>query len=135
MLLLPGFTYQPSQSSHLHIVLTEPSDVHVGTDTISRVAIVKLTSLRDKVGAIKPRADQSVVLRKGEHDWIEHDSYVHYGDAQLQPAKALVNGFKTRGFIIRDSLKFEIFERVKDGLLLSDKVPDKVLDFCRSAWP
>ena len=60
----------PQGWSHLWIVATEP------LSTTTQAVIVSITTLRNAV-------DQTTILREGDHPFIEHDSPVHFGDAQI----------------------------------------------------
>ncbi len=131
-LLLPGFTYLPCCGCHLHIVLTQPVQ--------GKIAVVNLTSLHDDDGQEKPGADKTVILHRGDHDWIDHDSYVYYGNAQLATVALLINALQNLGFTEQKPLRPGILKMVQDGLELSPKTkrakdgtPGELLQFCRDA--
>jgi hypothetical protein len=62
--------------SHLWIILTEPHpESHL-------CVIVSVTTLRNN-------QDQTVLLRKGEHPFIRHDSVISYRDAMIVDCRKL----------------------------------------------
>ena len=66
----------PQRYPHLWIIATDP-------DPQSNLAvIVSVTTLRHA-------ADQTVVLRKGDHQFILHDSVVLFGDSRIIDVRKL----------------------------------------------
>ena len=58
---------------HLWIVLTDPEG------NPGEVVVVNLTSQR-------PGSDATVVLQRGDHPFVRHDTVVYYGDARMDTA-------------------------------------------------
>lgn len=69
----PGIS---NRTPHLWIVVTDPAQEE------NTVIIVSLTTLRKQ-------AEQTVVLRKGEHPFIRWDSSVCYSDSRLVDVRDL----------------------------------------------
>lgn len=63
---------------HMWIVLTAP-------DANNDVVIVNVTSLKN-------HADQTTILKVGDHPYIKHDSVVLYADARIVPAIPVTQG-------------------------------------------
>lgn len=101
---------------HLWMVVTDP------TPQDQTVIIVSLTTLRHG-------AEQTVVLRKGEHKFINRDSSVHYADARLADASDLDAKAKAGQIKPHDPCPPKTLETVRAGILASELTPKKVQRF------
>jgi hypothetical protein len=108
----PGMGVTP----HLWILAMDPV-----TDT-QLCIIVNVTTLRNS-------RDQTVVLRKGEHPFVTHDSAVFYGDAQIVDVRQLHADVAARTAQTRERCSPEVIRLVRDGLTASPFTPKKVLIF------
>jgi hypothetical protein len=112
----PGIS---NRTPHLWIVLTDPSE---GSQL---VAIVSITTLRRG-------AEQTMILRKGEHPFIDRDSSVCYADARIVDARDL-DAKATAGQIrMHAACSAKTLENVRAGILASELVPQKVERFYES---
>jgi hypothetical protein len=109
----PGISNRPP---HLWIVVTDP------TQEEYRVIIVSLTTLREQ-------ADQTVVLRKGEHPFIRWDSSVFYNDCRLVDARDLDAKVRAKQIKLHDPCSATMLKNIQDGLLASELTPHKVETF------
>jgi hypothetical protein len=101
---------------HLWIVPTDPVPEN------QTVVIVSITTLRH-------RAEQTMVLTKGEHPFIVRDSSVCYVDARLVDAIDL-DQQTTIGQIRKHApCPTKTLENVKSGILASELTPQKVQRF------
>lgn len=109
----PGIS---NKTPHLWIVVTEP------TQEEPRVIIVSLTTLRKG-------AEQTVVLRKGEHPFVKWDSSVCYTDCRLVDARDLDTRARAGQIIVRERCTADILKVIQEGILASELTPIKVQNF------
>jgi hypothetical protein len=103
---------------HLWIIITD-----VDKDS-GLVAIVSLTTLRHNV-------DQTLILRKGDHPFVEHESAVYFTDARLAELKG-IDAHVTAGTIRpHQPCSATLLKEIQQGALACDLTPHKVLLFCR----
>ena len=101
---------------HLWIIATDP-------DPRSHLAvIVSLTTLRHA-------ADQTVVLRKGEHEFIRHDSAVHFGDSRIIDVRKLGR------YSNHKPCSAALVGEILCGLRASPFTPKKILNFLDGMSP
>ena len=112
----PGIS---NRTPHLWIVVTDPSEEnHI-------VVIVSITTLRRG-------AEQTVVLRKGEHPFIDRDSSVCYADARMVDAHDLEKRATAGQVKTHASCPPKTLEIVTDGILASALTPRKIQKFYES---
>jgi len=118
------FLLPPTASSdpHLWIVLTDPE----GNPT-PQVVMVNLTSMR-------PGADTTVVLDRGDHSFIRHETVVYYGDARFADPGALEKGVGAGMATRHDPLNDDLLKRVQDGLLESNETPIRIKRYCHKRF-
>lgn len=109
----PGIS---SRIPHLWIVLSDPSEEN------QTVVIVSITTLRHG-------AEQTGVLRKGEHPFIDRDSSVCYADARLVDAGDLDVKAKAGQIKPHAMCPSKALEEVQAGILASELTPQKVERF------
>jgi len=112
----PGIS---ARTPHLWIVVTDPSPEE------NMVVIVSLTTLRGQ-------AEQTVVLRKGEHPFIKWDSSVCYSDCRLIDARDLDGKADSGQIKPQDPCSAATLKNIQDGLLASELTPRKVQNFYAS---
>ena len=103
------------ETPHLWIVVTEPDPLCV---------IVCLSTLRYN-------KDRTVVLRRGEHAFIEHDTAVLYAFAKIVDSNHLEQQILDGLALPRDSCSERILKLIQDGLLASPNTPPKIERFYR----
>lgn len=106
---------------HLWIVVTVPEP------ETQLCAIVSVTTLRNS-------KDQTVLLRRGDHPFIRHDSTIFYGDAMIVDVRRLDAECAAGLAVAKDSCTAAILKFVQDGVLASPFTRQKVLRFCREQW-
>lgn len=109
----PGIS---DRTPHLWVVVTDPPQ---GENT---VIIVSLTTLRNQ-------AEQTVVLRKGEHPFIRWDSCVFYNDSRLVDVRELDRKVRAGQVKLHDPCSATMLKNIQDGLLASELTPRKVGNF------
>jgi hypothetical protein len=113
----PGGTAIP----HLWIVVTEPDPEN------SLAVIVGVTTLRRG-------ADQTVILRRGDHPFLRHDSVVFYGDAQTADVGKMKKNIAAGTILRQQPCSRELLKLIQDGLLASEFTPQKIVRYCKRAW-
>ncbi len=110
-----------SAKLHLWFVLTDPDPE---TD---EVVIVSLTTLR-------PGKDQTVILRRGDHPFISHESVVAYSDARRVTIAELRHAMRTGLITPHQVCSHGILKHIQDGLLASPFTSWKMAAYCRRRW-
>ena len=98
------------------MVVTEPSEEN------HTVVIVSITTLRHG-------AERTVVLRRGEHPFIDRDSSVCYADARLVDARDLEARAQAGQIRTHAPCPPRTLEIVAAGILASELTPRKVQKF------
>lgn len=104
-----------AETPHLWIILTEPDPL---------CAIVCLSTLRYN-------KDQTVLLRSGEHSFINHDTTVLYAYAEIVDADNLRQQMADGQAVLHAPCSPEMLKLVQDGVHASPFTPRKVQTFCR----
>ena len=117
------FLLRPTHNSdpHLWIVLTDPED------NPPQVVVVNLTSLR-------PGADLTVALNRGDHPFVRHETVVFFGDARFAEARSLDKAVGVALASRLDAVSVELLQRVQEGLLASDETPRRIKEYCRTRF-
>lgn len=110
---------------HLYVVITTPEP------TTNRAACVNITSR-------KQDSETTLILQPGDHPFIDRESVVWYGKAEildLTLVEALVR-MRTDRFIcaMREPCSEQLLKRICEGLLESEDVEHRVKDYCRLQW-
>lgn len=101
------------ETPHLWIIVTEPDPLCV---------IVPLSTLRyDK--------DQTVVLRSGEHSFIDHDTTVVYEFAKIADASHLSQQLAEGSALSHDPCSIQLLRLLQDGISASPHTRPKVQRF------
>lgn len=108
--------------SHLRFVLTD-CDPATG-----RCVIVMVVSA-------KSYTDKTVVLRAGDHPFIEHESHVSYGDARYFTEQQLKKAQRLGQLVMQPDMSLQLLTRVRLGLLTSSRTIHEIKDFCRRLFP
>lgn len=110
------------QNPHLHIILVNPIN-----EGVLKTAMVNISSYHGL-----PTQETTVILHKGEHDFIKHDSYVRYSDAKKINVDVIQKLLDERRASFRVSVTPELLYKVFNGLLRSKNTPSHVKAFCRN---
>ncbi len=122
----PGDTYllrKPNHHvEHLWVVLTELDDA------TGKVLVINLTTLRSG-------SDTTVVLKPGDHEFIQHETVVFYLDAQWVPAVALEAAVNRQAGRQLAPCRADVLERIRSGLLVSKFTPKQIKTWWRAKFP
>ena len=106
---------------HLHVVMNDacPEGNHL---------LVPICSYR-------PLCDLTCVLEGGDHIFLNHRSYVSYAKA-LRYRSDYVSRMVHIGQMRRsDRCRFDVWERVCQGVLQSDETPEWAINYLKTNWP
>jgi hypothetical protein len=105
---------------HLRIVVTNP-------DLNGRFIIVNMTTMR-------AGADQTTVLKPGDHQLVRHESFVLYGASRMSTVAALEKETE-QGLAVRTTPSFSglTLKRIQAGILNSEFTPPKIQREFKSA--
>ena len=104
----------PQGSLHLWIIATEPVN--------DRAVIVSVTTLRHNV-------DQTVVLQKGDHPFVNHQSAVFFGDSKIVNATMLAEQVANGSVSNHHPCDTRLIDEIGMGLRASPFTPKKILNF------
>jgi hypothetical protein len=102
---------------HLWFVLNEPCPVS------HRIVIVSLTTLRTD-------RDQTVPLRKADHEFITHDSIVLFQDARIIDSRQLGKQVASKTITLHKPCTGACLDLIQSGVNASPFTPKKVQAFC-----
>jgi len=108
---------EDGQDCHLWILITPPTE--------GEVVIVSVTTMRK-------RSETLVVLRKGDHPFIDHDSVVAYSYSQVKTVEDIEAAIENGTAKKREPASAELMRRVRAGLIDSDFTPNGVRHFYRA---
>lgn len=85
------------------------------------------------VTSIKPNKfhDPTCVLGDGDHDFIEHPSYLLYRMAETMPAAHIGKMVDKNFYITRDDLTEAVYSRIAAGIYQSDQTPLRIVRYAR----
>jgi hypothetical protein len=109
----PGFS---TKTPHLWMVVNDPCDED------KTVIIVSITTLRHGV-------DQTVILQKREHPFLQWPSVVFYADARLIDIRDLDDKLAAGQLQAHQPCSKGLLDNVKAGISASDHTPQKVQRF------
>lgn len=126
MIFLPvkkGTVLIPSgKSNHLSIICCDPVYYpRTLTDSVLIVNISTVTSM--------PHVDDACILHKGDHPFINHDSFVFYSRADIFSVNSLKNNVDNGNFTPHKPCCDQVFTRVLNGFNVSKHTPYKVKQF------
>lgn len=108
----------PEEDYHLHIILTDANDD-------GELILASVTTLQ------KWTKDRTVVLKKGDHPFIQHDSGIAYSFARIVSAAEIESVVSNKPSLVRQPMSPEVLNRVQAGLLESDFTENGVRWFYR----
>lgn len=122
--LAKGSILVPSgRDKHLHIVCNDPTPYPKYANAES-VLLVNITTLYPDLPF-----DPTCILNIGDHPFIQHQSFVFYGKADIFAATRLVAGVQSGELVVRQECPGPTFTRVLSGFELSKKVPGKIKNY------
>ena len=108
----------PEDDYHLHVVLTDPNET-------GELIVASVTTLQ------KWTKDRTVVLKKGDHPFIQHDSVVAYSYARIAGVAEIESLVTNKPSLARQPVSPELLGRIRAGLLESDFTENGVRWFYR----
>lgn len=103
-----------SEQPHLWIALTHPYECNE-----NKIVIVNLTTLRDW-------SDTTLVLQRGEHRFIKHDTVVNYKDARVARTDAILATIQNGEASFDEDCTDELLELIQRKALVCTKTPKNV---------
>lgn len=112
---------QPNQRiPHLWVIATEPN-------SSGEVVIVNMTSPENC-------PDRTVIVCKGDHPFVTHDSVINFADAKIGDATAILHGINSKLCHQCDPCSASLVEKIQQGIIQSDFTPNKIKEYCDSLW-
>lgn len=108
----------PGSPEHLWIVVAGPTD---GAEFV----IFNLTTWKDG-------CDESCIVRRGDHPFVTHDSFIAYARGQILSTNNWIL-LQRYGCTIRDPVSPELLDRIRHGALASDFTPQKLQRIVQTA--
>jgi len=105
---------------HLWVVLTSPNEGEV-------VTVCLVTAHK--------RSERLVVLYKGDHPFIQHESAIAYRFSQIRLVEDIQELLRSGAAKPRDPVSPELLQRIRAGLLDSDFTPNGVRAYYRLVMP
>ena len=105
---------------HLWVVLTSPNEGEV-------VTVCLVTAHK--------RSEWLVVLYKGDHPFIQHESVIAYRFSQIRLVEDIQELLRSGAVKPRDPVSLELLQRIRAGLLDSDFTPNGVRAYYRLVMP
>ncbi|PYP91050.1 MAG: hypothetical protein DMG65_09265 [Candidatus Angelobacter sp. Gp1-AA117] len=113
-----------SAIEHLWIIVTHP-------DKDGRAVCVNVTTQHSY-------SETTVILKKGDHPFIQHDSVINYADSQLLNIKSIQAAIaaQPRSYVckIHEPCSPKMLEDVQNGLLKSKLVKKDIKERCIAEW-
>jgi hypothetical protein len=114
-------TKNPKAKPHLWILITEPNPN--GECVVVNITSAKSTSV-----------DRTVVLQKGDHPFIQHESVVFYAFAHKENVKKLCAYLASGTAKQKQALSNTMLKKIQNGILKSPDTPHEIVDFCKDLW-
>lgn len=111
-----GRTHEP----HLHICVTAP-------DKDGKVLCVPVGSYEDGM-------DNTCLLNKGDHDYVNKPSMIYYGHAKIMQASTIVQKINGKKYEHWEDVKQEVFARITKGVLSSGHIKPVHRNYARLQW-
>lgn len=112
-MLAPGETFYSDIDNHLWVVVTEPDD----DDNVICVCFLTQT----------PLTDPTTLCAVGEHPFFKEPTAVGYNFAARYTVKRITNNLQGGSFTKKRTCSIDLFGKVRDGLLKSDRTPKYIL--------
>lgn len=110
---------KPGQKDHCFVVLCEPH---------GDPAVVVIANFTSK----KSTSDPTVILDVGDHPYISKTSAVNYADALMPEAGNLQALVAINKEFLLDDCPKETLEKMRAGVLQSERTPNFIKDFWRA---
>lgn len=118
-LLIPS---GPGNKNHLHVIVYGPSGIpHYGT--VDQLVFVGMSTIYPEVWH-----DSSCVVRKGDHPFVSHDSYMYYRKSFISSVPHTMDMIQKGVWIPMDSFSAPLMKRVMSGLKGNESASREVRD-------
>jgi hypothetical protein len=124
--IIPSGPSSDPQRGHLFVFVTGAFEDENG---VPSVALVPLSSRKDYM-----LGDPTVVLRAGDHPFITKETWVCYRKAAVMAAEGLAKDIESGKIILKEPMKEEVLQRVKQGVCRSPYTPRRVRAFYQFAF-
>lgn len=124
-----------AEKHHLHIILTNPVAESGKKEQVLLVTLVSspnpLPSLSKKSKSQIKREyyDPACRLKKGDHDFIKHDSFILYREAMLEDVDILEKQYESNDLKFHKPMKDVFFNKICKGLGISDHSDRTLISF------
>ncbi len=108
----------PRLPSHLWVIISDPSQDK------DRIVIVNVTTWRDKALILN---DESCIIEKGEHSFIQQKSYVIYKEAIITSEDALQSGIDGGVLTPYEDCSTQLLGKILDGTMLSKHLSNEII--------
>lgn len=108
----------PNGIKHLHFVITDPVAIPPSED--KKILLVGIT--RDITKG-------ELILKRGDHPFIQDVSYVNYGKALLYPSRDVERFLKCKIWERDVKAKRKVIEKISNGILKSEHTTPRIKKF------
>jgi hypothetical protein len=105
--------------SHLFVIILQAEN------NTKNTIIVNIQTVRDG------KFDKTVILHKGDHPFIDKDSYVNYRLAKIVSLVDLNQKISDGTAVVKEPLDKEIFQKICEGICKSSRTPIEVVEMYR----
>ena len=118
---IPGHEIKEPIKYHLHFILTDPQ-----SDTGNVVSVPVFT--------YKKIRDETVILHKSDHEFIEHKSFVSYSYAGYISVKRINESLSCGNHTLQKDMSSILLKKVRDGLLKSHYTVNGIKEYCKNCF-
>lgn len=115
--------YRDPVQEHLHIVMTDPHGPK------SEILLAPVCTVRRSTST----ADKSCLLNVGDHEFINHESYIAYAICRIEEASIVENRVAIGLFVDKGMLDTVVFDRVTEGFYSSKRIAPCYRNFLAEA--
>lgn len=114
-------THATGPTPHLWVILWGPEG------EAQSFMMVSLSTMR-------PHSDQTVLIRVGEHPFIQHDTCAVYADVRKTTAEKLHQAEANRQLTRRDRASAQLLGKLREGLFASSRTPHAMREMARNPF-
>lgn len=107
---------------HLWVALTDPDP------TTNKIVIAHLVTA-------KPHTDRTVVLNKGDHEFIDRETHVDFAGTLIVPVSRLHRAITKGRCRFHKDVTDGVLAQLRAGLLSSRRTVHAIADYCRDRFP
>jgi hypothetical protein len=117
-MLIPGFTFLSRNpqyvTEHLYIIISPVID--------EKVLFVNVTTRKEF-------KDDTCILKKGDHDFIRHESVINYADATESDVSLIREAIANKIFKPHTPVRNDVLDKIQKGAYVSPAFPPKYLKY------